>query len=172
MIQRRLQLVVGFPVAAVVIAAVLVLANMANVPSPPTTLPVPAGTHYGIGLSLVGYMYEGWFTIRFSTSSVRALVGAWTSDGPVGTDLAWANGTNVPIFPIQNNQTGALGCSLTYDVTLLPGVYDLIIGAGHRMNVTAALTVNWTVVQTIQLAPPMGNATPVARWSGQAAACP
>ncbi|HYM39536.1 MAG TPA: hypothetical protein VEY12_05245 [Thermoplasmata archaeon] len=168
--QRSLMLAAVLPVAAIAIAAALILATTGSV-GPPTTLPIPAGTQYGIALSLAGYMYEGWFTVRFTTSFVETLVGAWTSDGSVGTSIAWANGTNVPIFPIQNG-TGAMGCSLTYDVTLSPGTYSMIIGAGHRMNVTAPLTVNWTVTRTIHLVPPVGNPAPVSRWAGQASPCP
>ena len=170
--RRTLFLGIGIPVAAVAVVALLVLATTGSVPNPPTSLPIRAGTHYTFALFLNGYMYEAWFTVYFDVPAVETLVGAWASDGPVATSLAWANGTDVPILPIQQNQNSTLGCQMTINVTLVPGRYDMIIGSGHAMQVPGPLVVNWTVTQTIQLVPAVGNATPVIGWAGDATPCP
>ncbi len=168
-ISRRTRLLlVGLPVAVVAVALVLILANQAQVPGPPTTLPIPAGTRYEIRVPAPAayqiFPIPGGFVVPFRTASVATLVGAWTSDGPLGTAIYWANFTNLNGM----NATGAMGCSLTYDVTLTPGSYTLKIAT---QPVLPPYSVNWTVTQTIRLVPPAGSVTPVSRWEGPAAPC-
>ncbi len=168
-ISRRTRLLlIGLPVAVVAIAAILILATQAQVPGPPTTLPIPAGTRYESRVSAPGFYQifptSGGFVVQFRTAAVVTLVGAWTSDGPVGTAIFWANRTNANGM----NATGAAGCSLTYDVTLTPGSYNLSIAT---QPVFGPYSVNWTVTQTIQTVPPVGSATPVSHWEGPATPC-
>lgn len=156
------------PVGVIVVVVILIMANVGEVPTPPTTLPILAGTRFTIILSrqedtIFPVAADGEFTVHFDTSSVATLVGAWTSDGPVGTAVFWANRTNVDGM----SETGAMGCSLTYNVTLAPGSYSMEIASIQP----EPHMVNWTVTQTIQLVPPVGNPTPVSRWEGQAVPC-
>ena len=144
--KRNLWLVFGLPIAAVVVAVLVLLALTGSSLPPPDTLPVPVGT-----VLHVSYGHD--VSIHFSTSSEMTLVGAWMSDAPAGTEVVSAG---YECFPLGGAcKYAPPGCSATYNVTLSPGTYILDLGAPYMQSA------NITVTQTLHLIPAVGNATPM-----------
>jgi hypothetical protein len=148
--RRKATLVVG-GVGTVVVVVLLAFALRGALP-----FPIPAGT-----------LVRTQASVPFTVTGVERLVGAWKADGPTYTIVRLSNASEFVDPQIVFHS----GCSLTYNVTLQPGSYVLLLSNGGSA-VGGGSTTNVTVTQTIELASVTSPGAAVSWWSGQAAPCP